>query len=95
MWASDASHLSDVVISIMRPIRYWNPDKEPEIEIGGKYYSVDDEAMIVTVLKQRFDRGFGQIGVKFVPQTLQMEDMGLIDLNRVESWDQEDLFNEE
>ena len=86
MWASDASHLSDVVISIMRPSRYWNPENHPEVEINETHYANDDTAMVVTVLKQRFDRGFGQTGVSFIPQTLEMVDMETLDLNLVNSF---------
>ncbi len=83
MWASDASHLSDIVLGIMRPSRYWSPLDHPEVEINNRFYTNDDRALIVTVLKQRFHTGWGEKGLTFVPQTLELSDMVTVDLNKV------------
>ena len=79
MWASDASHLSDIVISIMSPARYWDLFDYPEVEINKKWYTNTGVEMVVSVLKQRFDAGYGQAGLSFVPQTLELSSLGVID----------------
>ena len=81
MWASDASHYSDIAFSILRTAKYWDPEQHPEVEIDGKWYENTQKTMIVTVLKQRYAEGFGRAGVLFTPQTLEMANMVSFDPN--------------
>ncbi len=101
-WSGEASFVSDAVISIQLLARNFNPDTHPEVEIGGKFYENTGNTMVARVLKQRFDRGWGQIGFQFIPQTLEISRMLSTDigepvstLQRSSLFDSEELFNEE
>jgi hypothetical protein len=59
--------------------------------------------MVVRVLKQRIEEGYGQVGFQFIPQTLEIKSMDQIDLSnpsnqsvlKQEGLFDEELFNEE
>ena len=80
-WAADMSFVSDTVVSIQFLSRNFDPDLRPEVEIGGRFYENTGNTMVARVLKQRFDRGYGQVGFQFIPQILQISSMDHIDLN--------------
>ena len=74
---SDAQHSSEIEQRADKQIALWRPIKditEPTINIAGKEYTVDDDLLVIRLLKQRFDVGFGTFPVRFKPQTLEMFD---------------------
>lgn len=95
MWASESGHESDIVVTGMRPSRYWSPVTDPYVTINNVQYINDDTTLVLQVQKQRFGPGWGTVAVKFVPQTLVISDPGVVDINRSESWQQDDIFNDD
>lgn len=75
---ADAQHSSaieqtaDKQISLLRPIKFMEPNEQ--FEIDGKNYTVDEYLLVVKLLKQRFDVGYGIWPLHFKPQTLEVSD---------------------
>lgn len=74
---SDAQHSSEIEQRADKQIALWRPIKditEPTINIAGSEYEIDDNLLVIRLLKQRFDVGFGTWAVNFKPQNLEMHD---------------------
>lgn len=77
---SDAQHSSEIEqradkqIALWRPIKDIDPAAHPTIDIAGKSYANDEQLLVMRLLKQRFDVGYGTFPVRFKPQTLEMFD---------------------
>ena len=77
---SDAQHssaieqIADKQISLWRTARTHDPESNEWIEIDGKRYKNDEYLLIIKLLKQRLEKGFGAWGVKFKPETLEIFD---------------------
>jgi replicative DNA helicase len=76
-WSSAIEQTADKQISVWRPSKTHLPEDEPFIDIAGTSYKNDEQLMVIKLLKQRFERGFGVWGVRFTPQTLEMHDYEL------------------
>ena len=101
-WSGEASFVSDACVSAQLLARNFSRESHPEVEIGGQFYENTGKTMIVRVLKQRFEQGWGQVGFQFTPQTLAITGMSNIDLGDMQPvpkqgdlFGDEDLFNEE
>jgi hypothetical protein len=73
-WSSAIEQTADKQIAVWRPIKTHDPAKHPTIELGGIDYLNDEHLLVIRLLKQRFERGYGTFAVRFEPQTLQVED---------------------
>jgi replicative DNA helicase len=71
-WSSAIEQTADKQISLLRASKVMNLGEY--IEIGNHEYEVTDNLMVIKLLKQRFDSGFGLWAVNFEPQTLTMAD---------------------
>jgi replicative DNA helicase len=71
-WSSAIEQTADKQIALLRPIKI--KDEGEVITIAGQEYTVDDQLLIIKLLKQRFDVGFGAWAVRFEPQTLTVSD---------------------
>lgn len=71
-WSSAIEQTADKQIALLRPVKI--KDEGEAITIGGSEYVVDKKLLIVKLLKQRFDVGFGAWAVRFEPQTLTVND---------------------
>lgn len=77
---ADAQHssaieqIADKQISLWRTARTHDPDSHKEINIDGKSYRNSDHLMVIKLLKQRFEKGYGAWGVHFRTDTLEMVD---------------------
>lgn len=76
-WSSAIEQTADKQISVWRPSKTHLPEDEPFIDVAGISYKNDEELMVIKLLKQRFERGYGVWGVRFAPQTLSMHDYEL------------------
>jgi replicative DNA helicase len=77
-WSSAIEQTADKQLALYRPIKNYEKninDKEPEfIVYNDKKYYHPQELLIIRLLKQRFDVGYGTWAVRFKPQTLEMFD---------------------
>ncbi len=80
-WSSSIEQVADKQISLWRPSRTHDPEDKPTIDVGGHAYKNDESLLIIKLLKQRFDQGFGAWAVRFKPQTLEMWDYQTVPLN--------------
>ena len=77
---SDAQHsssieqIADKQISLWRTARTHDPSTHEWIDVDGKRYKNDEHLLIIKLLKQRMEKGFGAWGVKFKPETLELFD---------------------
>lgn len=71
-WSSALEQVSDKQIALFRPIKA-SKAGEP-FEIAGKDYIVDENLLVIKLLKQRFDVGSGIWPLHFKPQTLEVSD---------------------
>jgi replicative DNA helicase len=85
-WSSAIEQTADKQIAIFRPAKHWPPgtpqgvDHETvPVSISGSVHQfpVTQELMLVRLLKQRFDIGYGTFAVRFEPQTLTMSDYAM------------------
>lgn len=71
-WSSAIEQTADKQISLFRPIKVM---EEGEVmDVGNHQYEIDEKLLLIKLLKQRFDVGYGIWGVRFEPQTLTMYD---------------------
>lgn len=80
-WSSAIEQVADKQISLWRPIKTHDPEDKPTVDIGGVTYRNDENLLIIKLLKQRFGQGYGIWAVRFVPQTLEMNDYQTVSLN--------------
>ncbi len=73
-WASAIEQTADKQIALWRPRKTHHPDEHPSIPIGGLDYDNDEGLLVIKLLKQRFEKGYGVWAVKFKPQTLEVFD---------------------
>lgn len=73
-WASAIEQAADKQLGLWRPRKTHNPEEYPTIPISGTEYTNDEDLLVVKILKQRFERGFGALALRFRPQTLEMDD---------------------
>lgn len=71
-WASSIEQEVDKELSLFRPIKVLKAGEF--IEIGEREYKVDENLLVIKLLKQRFDNGSGVWAVRFEPQTLTVSD---------------------
>ena len=73
-WSSAIEQTADKQISVWRPAKTHDAEKNPTISVGGTEYQNDEDLFVIKLLKQRFERGFGVWAVRFKPQTLEIND---------------------
>lgn len=73
-WSSSIEQIADKQISLWRPIRTRNIDETPTWGYNGVQYEIDEDLMVISLLKQRLAPGYGVFPVKFKPQTLELWD---------------------
>lgn len=73
-WSAAISQLTDVYISIWRPITTWPIDEKPTVEIKGVNYNNSPELMVVRLWKQRLELGSGTFVIHLDPATLRVAD---------------------
>lgn len=73
-WSSAIEQTADKQISIWRPVKTHDPAEKPYIDVGGNEFSNDEKLLVVKLLKQRFEKGYGSFAVRFIPQTLEVYD---------------------
>lgn len=73
-WSSAIEQTADKQIAVWRPVKTHDPAKHPTIELGGVEYVNDERLLVIRLLKQRFERGYGTFAVRFTPQTLEVRD---------------------
>lgn len=78
-WSSAIEQTADKQIALFRPIKVM--EEGESIMLKGRDYRVDDNLLVIKLLKQRFDSGAGIWPVSFKPQTLEIADYRVIDLN--------------
>lgn len=75
---ADAQHSSaieqtaDKQIALLRPSKILSGGEM--MEVGDREYMVDDNLLVIKLLKQRLEKGFGVWAVHFEPHTLAMND---------------------
>lgn len=79
-WSAVIGQKSDAVISLWRPIRTFLPQDEPFIEVGGKDYDNTEQLLVIKLLKQRFEKGYGIWAVRFDPDELTLNDYTVIEI---------------
>lgn len=72
-WSSTIEQTADKQISLMRPIKSMEPGDT--VDVGGTDYIVDENLLLIKLLKQRFDVGYGVWAFDFRPQTLILNDI--------------------
>ena len=73
-WSSAIEQTADKQISLWRPSKTHSKEDYPTVEVGGVDYYNDEDLLVIKLLKQRFERGFGVWAVRFQPHTLQIWD---------------------
>lgn len=73
-WASAIEQAADKQLGLWRPRKTHDPIDHPTIRVGGVDYTNDEDLFVVKILKQRFERGFGAMAIRFKPQTLEVHD---------------------
>lgn len=77
-WSSAIEQTADKQLALFRPSKIM--DNGESIDIGGRSYMVDEYLLIIKLLKQRFDVGYGVWAVHFEPETLTVGDYKITDL---------------
>lgn len=73
-WASAVEQAADKQLGLWRPRKTHDPLSYPTIPVSGVEYRNDEDLFVVKILKQRFERGFGAMALRFKPQTLEVFD---------------------
>lgn len=76
-WSSAIEQVADKQISLWRPTKTHDPEDKPTVEIGGHAYKNDESLLVIKLLKQRFEQGYGVWAIRFKPQTLEVFDYQL------------------
>lgn len=71
-WSSAIEQTADKQLSLFRPSKVM--DTGESIEVGGRSYEVNENLLVLKLLKQRFDVGYGAWAIQFEPQTLTVTD---------------------
>lgn len=71
-WSSTIEQTADKQVSLLRPIK--TMDEDEDIDIGGYSCRVSENLLIIKLLKQRLEKGYGIWPVVFEPETLRMAD---------------------
>jgi replicative DNA helicase len=83
-WSAVIGQKLDVVLALWKPIRTWLPNEKSYIEVGshGEIPNTED-LLVVKLLKQRFEKGYGIWPLSFYPETMALKDYKTrtIDLN--------------
>lgn len=74
-WSSAIEQEADKQISVWRPIKTHDPESQPYINVGGRDVKNHEDLLVVKLLKQRFDIGYGQFALRFRPHTLEVFDV--------------------
>jgi len=73
-WSSVIGQKVDALVSMWKPIRTVRPDDDPYLNISGKSYANSENLLVVKLLKQRFEKGFGTWALDFDPNTMILVD---------------------
>ena len=76
-WSAVIGQKLDVLLSLWRPIRTHLPHDEPTIEVGGETYKNTEQLLVMKLLKQRFEKGYGIFAEHFDPNKLTLNDYKL------------------
>lgn len=71
-WSSAIEQTADKQISLWRPIK--KVAEGEQLDLEGTSFTVTEDLLVIKLLKQRFERGYGVWGVHFRPETLEMHD---------------------
>jgi len=74
-WSSAIEQWADRVFSLYMPIRDYPVNQHPHVRLGGTEFVNHEELLVVKLLKQRFDKGYGIWGVKLNPATLEITNL--------------------
>ena len=80
-WSSAIEQTADKQISLWRPSKTHSAIEHPTVEVGGTQYTNDEDLLVIKLLKQRFERGFGIWAVRFQPQMLNVYDYEIKAIN--------------
>lgn len=76
-WSSAIEQWADRVFSLYMPIRDFPVTQHPTVRLGGQDFNNDPNLLVVKLLKQRFERGYGIWGLNLNPATLEITDIGI------------------
>jgi hypothetical protein len=71
-WSSAIEQTADKQVALLRPSKIMAAGEM--MEVGEHEYKVDDSLLVIKLLKQRLEKGFGVWAVHFEPHTLAMRD---------------------
>ena len=77
-WASSIEQTADRVFSIWRPIQ--TMEKDATVKLGTESFTVDDNLMIIRLLKQRGDVGRYTWGMYFDPALMKLAELEMREL---------------
>ena len=73
-WSAVIGQLLDVLIAVWKPIRTYLPHQEEFINVGGMDYPNTDDLMVIKLLKQRFEKGYGIWAQRFDQNQMILDD---------------------
>lgn len=74
-WSNVIGQKLDTLVALWRPIRTFLPAKKPNIKLAnGVEYPNEDDLLVVKLLKQRGDKGYGIWGLRFDPNNMTLAD---------------------
>lgn len=78
-WSAVIEQKCYTILALWRPIKSLplHVDANKFVEVGGVTYPNSDELLVIKLLKQRFDKGYGIWGVKFDPNMMTLSDYEL------------------
>lgn len=83
-WSAVIGQKLDVLLSLWRPIRTHNPldpMAEPTIHVNGADFDINENLIVIKLLKQRFEKGHGIWAQHFDPNALTLRDYRMVNLN--------------
>ena len=73
-WSAVIGQLLDVLIAVWKPIRTYLPHQEEFINVGGMDYPNTDDLLVIKLLKQRFEKGYGIWAQRFDQDGMTLDD---------------------
>lgn len=78
-WASSIEQTADKVFGLWRPIK--SLDESKSVEVGGQTYEVNENLLVIRLLKQRGERGRFTWGMYFDPELMRLAELETRNLN--------------
>ena len=73
-WSSVIGQKLDTLVALWKPIRSFLPHDKETIQVGGAEYPNTENLLVVKLLKQRLEKGYGIWAVDFDPNTMELKD---------------------